>query len=133
MAVLAAALQNRRDVLGERHLGTGGRLLCTADGRPERCRAKQREPERRDSRENPLGRHQCSFVCYGVTVTVTSSSVYNAPSSARPRSTYVPGCTNVTCEVHLLSGGRAGGCHRGAHGEFPPARVSSQVFTCGGS
>ena len=70
---------------------------------------------------------------YGVTVTVTSSSVVAGPSSARPRMTYVPGAPNVTVVVSRPSAGIGGANQTGAHGELAPTRKSSHVLICGGS
>src|SRR4029077_1858069 len=69
---------------------------------------------------------------YRDTVTVTSSSVVNRPSSARARSTYVPGSVNVAVVMYLPSVGTGGACQSGAHGEFAPVRVSSQTLICRG-
>ena len=40
---------------------------------------------------------------------------------------------NVTVVTQQPSSGTSGRVQSGAQGEFAPVRVSSQVFTCGGS
>src|SRR5262249_28013943 len=70
---------------------------------------------------------------YFTTVMVRSSSAVRAPSSARQRRTYVPGSLKVTVTGTPPSAGRGGAVHKGAHGEFAPARVSSHALTCAGS
>src|ERR687897_2820443 len=67
-----------------------------------------------------------------MTVTVTCPSAVSAPSSARDRSTYVPGSAKVTCTVTLPSGGIGGATHTGDHGELAPTRVSSHDMICSG-
>src|SRR4029077_20563759 len=69
---------------------------------------------------------------YWVTDTVTLSLPNSAPSSANAFNVYVPDSAKVACTTILPSLGITGGVHNGAHGEFMPARVSSQDFTCSG-
>src|SRR5437773_12314703 len=64
-------------------------------------------------------------------MTVTSSSVVAGPSSARARSTYVPGTLNVTFVVTLPSLGIGGANHTGAHRELAPTRKSPHVLIRG--
>ena len=46
--------------------------------------------------------------------------------------TYTPGSPNVICAVMWPSADIGGAVHNGAHGEFAPARASSQTLICGG-
>src|SRR5688572_19575905 len=73
------------------------------------------------TREPGSGRNGAYFgtaISYRTTVTVTCPSAVSAPSSARERSTYVPGSLKVACTATRPSGGIGGGTHTGAHGEF---------------
>src|SRR5204863_1127647 len=69
---------------------------------------------------------------YFVTEPGTSSLPSNAPSSATACNVYVPGSVNVAWTTIFPSFGSTGGVHSGAHGEFMPVRVSSQLLTCSG-
>ena len=69
----------------------------------------------------------------GATINLTCVSPKRPPSSARPRSTYVPGRSKVTPTSQRMSSGTGGALHNGDQGELPPVRESSQTFTWKGS